>query len=379
MPVVARSKDNQRLVEYVTKGPGTNIYNQIVALNKAKYPDVHAEIEGLAHGAGVDVDALLTINLSDILSGFFSDVTTAPKVRSAKQCTDVHAIKESFQGWAHNEDELPQPYYLVYSNITRTTAKVAAAPEVYVGFAYAGVVVGWAWGFNTRVGQSINAIPIDANATTMGVSINYVGRDALRATTTADAVARTSVTNQATAAHFNFGSYVTPSVHVSVETAPSNASGWWGEQKTPWQPVSTKWINASTLDANMGPGEPTPGHYMHVNLYRRLDAPTTPFGPSSSHRMARIKALPPPDTKHDLLAMLSDTFDAKFPVWRSANDYDHCSTLATVLFDTGAAEITIFGKQPIAPNPLDVSLKSRDVLIFDWKRPELWEGVLRAS
>ena len=233
-------------------------------MNKARYPDIHDEIKGLADGAGVAVDALLTINLSDILAGFFATKASAPKVKAAKQCTDVHAITSSFQGWAHNEDEFPQPYYLVYSNITRAaTATAAATPatpatpaaattttsseeEVYVGFAYAGVVVGWAWGFNAHVGQSINAIPIDANATTMGVSINYVGRDALRATTVQDAIARTSVANQATAAHFNFGSYAAPSLHASVETAPSNASG-----PSAWAPVSTRWINASTVDANM--------------------------------------------------------------------------------------------------------------------------------
>ena len=140
---------------------------------------------------------------------------------------------------------------------------------------------------------------------------------------------------------------------------------------------------------------------MHVNLYRRLNAPITPFGPSSAHRLARIKTLPPPETRHDLLAMLSDTADADYPIWRNDSSFDGCNTLATVLYDTGSAEVTIFGKQPVDPNSgstlpsaagalaspsVDTagrrkskqSKQSQTVLVFDWKRPETWEAVLRA-
>ena len=60
--------------------------------------------------------------------------------------------------------------------------------------------------------------------------------------------------------------------------------------------------------------------------------------------------MPPPETRHDLLAMLSDTADADYPIWRTDSSFDGCSTLATVLYDTGSAEVTIFGKQPIDPN-----------------------------
>lgn len=105
--------------------------------------------------------------------------------------------------------------------------------------------------------------------------------------------------------------------------------------------------------------------------------------------MARIKQMQPPGTKQELLAMLSDTHDADFPIWRTANAYDRCSTLATVLFDTGSAEVTIFGKQPVAthhqlarPPPAggrSSSNASHAVLVLDWRRPGSWEAALRAQ
>ena len=110
--------------------------------------------------------------------------------------------------------------------------------------------------------------------------------------------------------------------------------------------------------------------------------------------------------------MISDTEDPDFPIWRTANKKgDHCSTLATVLFDAGAAEVTVFGKQPVlssvfAPSPASTpapplprdgqrqrqqrqavageevkggsSGHSNEVLVFKWLDASTWEAVLRA-
>ena len=46
-PGVALSNDNLRLVKYCTKGAGTAIYNEVVAANRERYPEVHNEIVGM--------------------------------------------------------------------------------------------------------------------------------------------------------------------------------------------------------------------------------------------------------------------------------------------------------------------------------------------
>ena len=166
-----------------------------------------------------------------------------------KQCTDVHVITPHFQGWAHNEDERPfLGYYLVLSNITTATSA-----EQYVGFAYAGTVVGWAWGFNNHGhAHSVNAIPLAPNQTTVGKGVNFVARDVLRATSLDDALRRGSVANQATAQHFNFGNYNTPGRHISLETTSSPASPLPGMNYS-----STRVITATTKDLC---SPPLPGH-----------------------------------------------------------------------------------------------------------------------
>jgi hypothetical protein len=158
------SQSNQQMVDRI-RGGSAALFKEIVTLNQAAYPEVMSEIEGMADGAGVSLDALLTINLADILYGLLPTNGSYPLAWRPKQCTDVHAITKDFQGWAHNEDESPSlGYYLVLSNITTATTS-----EQYVAFAYAGTVAGWAWGFN-HMGhaQSINAIPLAPKATTMG-------------------------------------------------------------------------------------------------------------------------------------------------------------------------------------------------------------------
>jgi hypothetical protein len=106
-----------------------------------------------------------------------------------------------------------------------------------------------------------------------------------------------------------------------------------------------------------------------------------------------MSAMRPAETKKDLLEMISDTKDENFPIWRTKNGKDECSTLATVLFDVGEKEVTVFGKRPAIPSsPLPASSPpspnaspaqveaarlSDTVLIFDWQRPDTWEAVLR--
>ena len=62
--------------------------------------------------------------------------------------------------------------------------------------------------------RKVNAIPLDDNATAMGLGVNMIGRDVLRATSVADAIRRGTPLNMATAQHINVGSALHPSVHV---------------------------------------------------------------------------------------------------------------------------------------------------------------------
>merc|ERR1712159_220529 len=182
-----------------------------------------------------------------------------------------------------NEDERPElGHYLVFANIS-------SSGELYVGFAYAGVVVGWAWGFTGHGhAHSVNAMPVALNATKMGIGNNFVAREVLRAQSVAAALALATVSNQANGQHFNMGNAHESGKHYSVETAP-------GDMHSRYD------VTSNTVDIGH-----SPGHYYHVNFYRRLTStPITPFSPSSTHRWKRLKAMASPQTKLELLQTIS--------------------------------------------------------------------------
>merc|ERR1712083_1226506 len=70
-------------------------------------------------------------------------------------------------------------------------------------------------------------------------------------------------------------------------------------------------------------------NYSHFNMYKHMESPMGPldnFRPSTVHRQARVDALPPPKEKDDIIQLLSDTKDRKYPIFRNM-------TLATLILD----------------------------------------------
>lgn len=69
------------------------------------------------------------------------------------------------------------------------------------------------------------------------------------------------------------------------------------------------------------------GNYSHFNQYKRLGyGVTDPPQPSSVARQARVDALPPPRSRGDVAAVLSDAADADYPLFCDI-------TIATLLLD----------------------------------------------
>ena len=51
--------------------------------------------------------------------------------------------------------------------------------------------------------------------------------------------------------------------------------------------------------------------------------------PSSDHRLARVKQLPPPSDATGILSILGDTHDHQYPIYRTAVPPDSAATIAT--------------------------------------------------
>ena len=62
--------------------------------------------------------------------------------------------------------------------------------------------------------------------------------------------------------------------------------------------------------------------YLHSDVPQYTDA-------SSIHRLSRVKQLPQPTNSSDILALLGDTADPDYPIYRTATGPDGAATLAT--------------------------------------------------
>jgi hypothetical protein len=74
------------------------------------------------------------------------------------------------------------------------------------------------------------------------------------------------------------------------------------------------------------------GPFFHANEPRHIELETAPE-PSSPHRLARYEQFTPPASMDDIRAILGDTKDAEYPIWRSGTPPDTLVTLCTGLFE----------------------------------------------
>eukprot|EP00937_MAST-01D_sp_MAST-1D-sp2_P003904 g3904.t1 len=359
------------LKQYLATPGGAHALREMVRVNTLAYPEVADEYRGIASGAGLPVDDVLTAGLAPELSAFAS----AEGFRAArpKQCTDYHALRDGADGtpalraWAHNEDETPD--WLNRTYLVR--ARRSDTREWLHGFAYAPNVVGWAWSFNSHgVAQSINAL-FPRNQT-IGVGVNFLARHVAGARTLQEAVSRACGGGQqgvprqggkaaggapvriASGQNFNLGSVHEPDVQYVVETAPAGCDV---------RRVTAPRAAAATAVA------------YHANMYRsaRFKGTDALTDPSTISRMARCAALPPPNTTRELLRIQSDDDGSGLPIHRTGAPPDFCVTMNTVLFDALAGRVEVWG--PAAPVGGGGELR-RPLLAYDWRDGRQLRGAL---
>lgn len=85
----------------------------------------------------------------------------------------------------------------------------------------------------------------------------------------------------------------------------------------------------------------------HYNMFARLNAPQIQANIiSSQHRAARASTLPPANSIVDAKAILGDTADVDYPIYRTPAAVDHGCTLATASFDLQGRKLSVFRSNP---------------------------------
>merc|ERR1712151_590905 len=77
-------------------------------------------------------------------------------------------------------------------------------------------------------------------------------------------------------------------------------------------------------------------NYTHFNMYKHLElSEVDKPQPSTMHRQSRVDGMPAPQSRADVIKILSDTLDKKFPIFRDM-------TLTTMVLDGKSGRMDVW-------------------------------------
>lgn len=344
-----RDEALHKLVAWSGTDDGRAIVDAFVKANQTAYPAHAEECAGLAEGLGQLEDHVWIANMRQELVSFL------PKeegVGPAVGCTDYHILSVAEDGtlasvWSHNEDGTAAGERSAGYVVRAELLEPDKPPLYFVGYAYPGCLVGWAWAYNLHgIVSTINALTFCAPV--VGLAATLVGRDVLEARSLDDAIQRAAVPGQGGAQHLNLGSVREPARHVSIETSPHGASV--AEMSMP------------------GEGSRAPVCKAFANSYQRAAADGTPaerlegrsgvFLESCEVRLARAAELTPQlatrisesaaNAAKNALAcrevalVIAGDREGRLPIFRDGAPPDYGATDHGVLVDLVAARLSVY-------------------------------------
>ena len=300
----------QQVLPYHRTPEGQARYQELLGLNRARYPEYFAELEGLAQGAGWPFEDLFLANMRGEYREYLHELY-------ARGCSDCAVVTDDVALIGHNEDGAPE----FRGNMYLVHARVEGKPA-FTALSYPGFLCGNAFGFNAEgVCFSIdNVRPRDVR---LGVGRHFIARSLLEARSLDDAIERVTVPGRALGFSYTIGSVRERRV-VHVEVAPE-----------------TYHVHEIR------------GCYFHANHYQELTDVDQVIGPSSRARVERANVLlqnSPPLDDAGVLAVLGDQANERYPIYRTATPPDENVTLCTTLFDLDGRRLRIYTGHPaLAP------------------------------
>ena len=295
--------------------------NYLAASTKA-FPHLVDELRGTADGAQQPFDLVAAALFSDELGALGGNGAAA----RVDHCSDFMYSPQFGNATAviaHNEDGNPEVFNMSYF-VNATLGDLS-----FMAFTYAGALPTSAFGFNGHgVYFSDNALfPLRVSTKAGVVPQSVLHRASLEQPSVDAVVALLQRTPCASGFNYNLADAGDPGRLEGVEVAPEGR------------------VSAYKLDGN---------EYCHFNMYRRL-AHAGENDTSSEHRMARAKQVGSWDTVAQVRAMIGDTKDTRWPIFRrSATDADGIETLASAVFDASAATLSVYRANPKTALPVYV-------------------------
>ncbi|MBI5531745.1 MAG: hypothetical protein HY898_03445 [Deltaproteobacteria bacterium] len=275
---------------------------------ESRYPEVMAEIRGMARGAGRELDDLLILNLHPELSALKAQA-------SCGDCSTLHVVKDGRIVLAHNEDD-DEAYR---DQLVILRASPSGKPS-FVTLAYPGAVTGNVPGMNSA-GLVRTTNFIGGKEVKPGVPRYVVGRAVLSASTLEEALKIATGKDAAYTFHLNLGSVREKKLY-SVEIAPGGVS----DKK-----------------------ETTGEIYVHTNhfvLAATKGVAQQSYPSSESRYQVLSKAIA--SGEQDVVKLLSshESVTRPYSPCRHPQGEVHGRTVAMALFDIAAGTFTLYEGNP---------------------------------
>uniref|UniRef100_A0A7N0SVB1 Peptidase C45 hydrolase domain-containing protein n=1 Tax=Kalanchoe fedtschenkoi TaxID=63787 RepID=A0A7N0SVB1_KALFE len=281
--------------------------------NKRKYPKYWDELRGTADGSGVPHLHILLLNFRKEILPFVSDTGMNPEhVETIDDCSDVLVVDVSMAVAAHNEDAT---WALVgHTYLIRATLENG---HCFTAYTYAGELPSCAFGFNSE-GQAftLNSVPPSQVEIEAGsIARNFISRDLLEATSINDALHRIRSAGASVGHCYNLIDIKTRKI-LNVELASRN--------------------RYSVVEIGASP-------FFHANMYLHLQVQQVQVHDENSIRRQERAALLPKTSKADILSLLGDENDQKYPIYMSGSTLH---TLCTAMIDLDRQTLSIFEGNP---------------------------------
>ena len=288
---------------------GQNIYAEMLEIHQQHYPQYVQELEGIAQGSHRPFTDVLLVNLRGEYRGFIAH-SQADELRG---CSDCSLLNENFALIGHNEDGSPafrEHMYFIHAEIHDEPAFTACS--------YPGFLCGNAFGFN-ETGICFSVDNMRPRNIQIGIARHFLARSLLDSRSIDEAIQNVTVDGRASGFSYTIGSI--------------------GERRIVQVEVTSEQSHVKEItDANF--------HANHV--LEIADAEQT-IAASSAARVSRAGTMmqQPVLDADSVLAILGDSDDPEFPIYRTAKSPDPTETFCTALFDLDKQEMRVYSGHPV--------------------------------
>ncbi|XP_055304139.1 beta-alanyl-dopamine/carcinine hydrolase [Sitodiplosis mosellana] len=321
---------------------GKAVYDATLKSVKESFPQYIRELEGVAHGAGVEFHKLFLLHMDDITPNATNRING---VHPPIGCSTICVNQPDNEILAHTEDALQETlnhFYIVSAHIIESTpqGKHRVSEERFTSLCYAGHLPGYTMGYNHHgLVYSINTL--SANTLHSGKTPRHFITRALLSVPNfeqAQKILRDTGVGAADGCSINmtFLKQEGDRLFHNIEMGPAAP----GENQSQ--------LNVLTISS----GE----SIVHANKYLRLPIKevTGPIIDSSVARHEAFDRLGKPKSKEDAVNMLGDQSGKVHTVFRENGGDEFVKTIAVGIFDCRKQTWSLYSDNPKHNEPLFV-------------------------